>query len=229
MIRVKGIEALGKPVFRRKSLYEEYKQFTDGHHYWRDDYLLERWANSERPVVSHGQVFHGFQLLRSNFVTVKFIGQSKDAEVKRELKINKFLREQCQSDYVSTIEESFTIPHHLQEIHPQYRDISFDAIVYPPTGSDFERIVNGLYFRKNPMLPLSIEMRVKCIEDIIRGVAQLHNLGIVHADIHPGNVGLPAPSVEDIELLLKEPLVEDKVERRFGSGETVFTGLHKSS
>jgi hypothetical protein len=37
-------------------LYTEHKTFTHGGNYWRDNYLLERWARSEQPVVYLGDV-----------------------------------------------------------------------------------------------------------------------------------------------------------------------------
>ena len=56
-----------KPVIRRTplaSLFYEYKQMTDGSHFWRDNYLLERWAESKQPVVSYGQDLNGYKLLK---------------------------------------------------------------------------------------------------------------------------------------------------------------------
>ncbi|KAG5994352.1 hypothetical protein E4U43_003257, partial [Claviceps pusilla] len=154
--------------------------------------------------------------MNNGFVTVKFLGRTDDKQVQRELSINKFLREQCRSRSICTIQDSFTIPHHLAKVKAEYRDLSFDAVVYPSTGSDLHRVQTS-YVHENSILPLSIEMRVQCVRDIIRGVAELHDLGIVHADIHPGNVVLPAPMNEEIEVLLKDPVMEHKVERLDGS------------
>ncbi|KAG5930339.1 hypothetical protein E4U42_001854 [Claviceps africana] len=215
---IRGLQTSAKQTIWKDGLYKQYKIFTDGSQYWMDNYLLEKWANSERPVelrvplVAPGLT----STSASNFVTVKFVGRTENEQVECELGINKFLRDRCQSDYVCTIEDSFTISHHLAKSDRKYKDVTFDAITYPPTGSDLQRI-QTFSVRDDSKLPLSIEMRVKCVKDIIRGVAELHNLGIVHADIHPGNVALPAPPIEEIQMLLKEPLIEHQVERDDGA------------
>lgn len=47
-------------------------------------------------------------------------------------------------------------------------------------GTDLQVIHTSSAHSTSP-LPLSIERRVQCIKDIVRGVAELHSLGIVHA------------------------------------------------
>jgi hypothetical protein len=42
----------------RQPLFEQHKTFTHGGNFWRDDYLLERWARSEQPVVYLGDVYN---------------------------------------------------------------------------------------------------------------------------------------------------------------------------
>ena len=116
----------------------------------------------------------------SGFLTVKILGRTENKQVQRELLMNNFLRERCRSRYISTIEDSFTIPHHLAESEPKYRDVRFDVIAYPPAGTDLQRIQTDSV-RRNSRLPLSIKMRVKCVREIVRGVTELHSLGIVHA------------------------------------------------
>ncbi|KAK8913475.1 hypothetical protein VCV18_011481 [Metarhizium anisopliae] len=62
-----GIRVIMKPVIPKKppvSLYRQYKQITDGTQYWRDNYLLEQWAGSERPVVYYAQDLNGYRLLK---------------------------------------------------------------------------------------------------------------------------------------------------------------------
>lgn len=43
-------------------LFEQHKTFTHGGNFWRDDYLLERWATSEQPVVYLGDVYNKYEL-----------------------------------------------------------------------------------------------------------------------------------------------------------------------
>lgn len=117
----------------------------------------------------------------SELLTVKFMGRSESQQVKRELAINRFLRSRChQSPHLCIIKDSFVIKHHLAKLHPSYRKVSFDAIAYPPMGTDLQ-VIDTSSARSTSLLPLSIERRVQCIKDIVRGVAELHSLGIVHA------------------------------------------------
>ncbi|EFY96384.2 Protein kinase-like protein [Metarhizium robertsii ARSEF 23] len=230
-ITLKGIYVGNKPVIVKRYLYRQYKQLTDGTPCWRDNYILERWADSEKPVVYYGQDVNGYRLLKrlgdwcwlarntnnNELLTVKFMGRSESQQVKRELAINRFLRSRCpQSPHLCTIKDSFVIKHHLAKLHPSYRKVSFDAIAYPPTGTDLQ-VIHTSSARSTSPLPLSIERRVQCIKDIVRGVAELHSLGIVHGDIHPGNVALPPPPVADIEALLEEPHIEHWLEREDGA------------
>ncbi|OAA34154.1 kinase domain-containing protein [Metarhizium rileyi] len=214
-------------------LYRHYKDMTDGTQYWRDQYLLERWADSEQPVVYYKQELNGYKLLKrlgdwcwlarntqnSEVLTIKFLGRKENEQVKRELEINTLLQEQCQSHHVCTIKDSFALKHHLAQDDPRYRDVSFSVIAYPPTGTDFQMIQTSLA-RINSPLPLDVERRVQCIKEIVQGVTELHKLNIVHADIHPGNVALPAPPHKDIEALLKEQPVKQSVERKDGTPTT---------
>jgi hypothetical protein len=39
-------------------LYSQHETFTHGGNFWRDNYLLERWARSEQPVVYLGDVYN---------------------------------------------------------------------------------------------------------------------------------------------------------------------------
>ena len=50
--------------WRPKRLYEHYNVFTHGGLYWTDQYLLERWDRSQRPVVYREHVYGGYKLLR---------------------------------------------------------------------------------------------------------------------------------------------------------------------
>jgi serine/threonine protein kinase len=120
--------------------------------------------------------------MASDFLTLKFLGQKGDEQVKRELKLNKFLRKQCRSHFVCTIKGSFTIRHHLADRHSSYQHTSFEVIAYPPVGTDLQRIHTSS-IREDSPLPLSVERRVQCVWDIVGGVAELHRLGIVHAGI----------------------------------------------
>ncbi|KAG8410878.1 hypothetical protein J3459_016909 [Metarhizium acridum] len=223
---IKGLYIGNKPVIMKRFLYHQYKQFTDGTQCWRDNYILERWADFERPVVYYGQDLNGYRLLKrlgdwcwlarntnnDELLTIKFLGRSETRQVKRELAINQFLRSRCpQSRHVCTIKDSFVIPHHLAKVNPQYRDVSFDVIAYPPTGTDLQ-VIHTSSVRSISPLPLSLKRRVQCIKDIVRGVAELHSL-----DIHPGNVALPPPADADIEAFLEEPHVEHWLEREDGA------------
>jgi hypothetical protein len=43
-------------------LFEEHETFTHFGSFWRDNYLLGRWARSEKPVVYLGDVYNNFEL-----------------------------------------------------------------------------------------------------------------------------------------------------------------------
>jgi hypothetical protein len=43
-------------------LYTQHETFTHGGNFWRDNYLLERWAKSEQPVVYLGDVYNNYEL-----------------------------------------------------------------------------------------------------------------------------------------------------------------------
>ena len=48
----------------RPTLHSQHLTFTHGGNFWRDNYLLEKWATSEQPVVYLGQTHGGYKLLR---------------------------------------------------------------------------------------------------------------------------------------------------------------------
>jgi hypothetical protein len=50
-----------KPV-AQVPLFEEHETFTHGGNFWRDNYLLNRWARSEQPVVYLGDIYNSFEL-----------------------------------------------------------------------------------------------------------------------------------------------------------------------
>ena len=164
-------------------------------------------------------------------MTVKFLSRSN----RRELPMALFVREHSQSLYISRIHDHFQIPHHLDKV-PCYNGIKFDAIVYPTTGTDLRRLSTpGEHIEGD--VPLSLARRKRCIQDLVRGLVDLHDLGIVHGgnravyalrrhsrltlpltDIHPGNLTLPPPSSAEIEdYLIRIPPRVDEVRRKDGS------------
>jgi serine/threonine protein kinase len=56
----------------------------------------------------------------------------------------------------------------------------------------------------------------RIVRQIVRAVADLHRIRIVHADIHAGNVGLPPPSDEFLTEFLAKPPLEHNVIRKDG-------------
>ncbi|GJN87002.1 hypothetical protein PLIIFM63780_010584 [Purpureocillium lilacinum] len=56
-------------------MWENYKTFTDGSNFWRDQYLLPRWAANNMAVVYRGQTHNGYTLERSPERRVRRIQQ----------------------------------------------------------------------------------------------------------------------------------------------------------
>ncbi|POR33527.1 Protein kinase-like domain protein [Tolypocladium paradoxum] len=100
--------------------------------------------------------------------------------------------------------------------HPRFKNITFDAIVYPTTGSSLSRIFSKFEYNESPDLPLSIERRESCIRQVVCGMSELHNIGVVHGDLHPGNVALAQPSKEHIEQFLARSPLEHDIRRKNG-------------
>lgn len=190
----------------RAQLFLQYKPFTHGGHFWRDTYLLERWEHCVQPVVYRDDIYHGYRLLRRigdwcwltrdadakygfvsavlqdanylyrEFLTIKFLPRHE----KNELDMNNFIRQHCRSPFVSITKDRFRIPHHLANEDSKYEGVHFDAIVYPTTGTDLQRISTPCGHLESPELPLSLARREQCIRQIIQGVAELHRIGVVH-------------------------------------------------
>ncbi|KAM3435020.1 hypothetical protein NHJ13734_005771 [Beauveria thailandica] len=75
----------------------------------------------------------------------------------------------------------------------------------------------GEYHDHNPDIPLTLERRLRYISQIIRGVSDLHSIGVVHADLHPGNITLDPPSKDHLEKLFAKPPLEHDVRLKDGS------------
>lgn len=117
-------------------------------------------------------------------MTVKFLSRSN----RYELPMAQFVRECSQSPYVSRIHSHFQISHHLDKV-PCYAGIKFDAIVYPTTGTDLRRLSTpGEHIEGD--IPLSLARRKRCIQDLVRGLVDLHDIGVVHG----GNRAVPVTS-----------------------------------
>lgn len=92
-----------------------------------------------------------------------------------------FIRKHCHSPFVSTIKDQFSFPHRLSRFsYHTFKDITFDAIVYPTTGSSFGRISSEFENVDSPDLPLSMQQREEYIRQVICGMAELHSIGVVH-------------------------------------------------
>ncbi|OAR01064.1 hypothetical protein LLEC1_02634 [Akanthomyces lecanii] len=189
------------------SFHNSYKVFTHGGNYWQDLYLLDRWDRQLQPVVYRNEVYRGYELLRripvpsmlprhrppqsqirskqnakrdcSDFLTIKFLSRDDS----NELQMSKHIQEHCKSRFVSTTRDHFTIPHHLSQTSPRrFGNIRFQAIVYPLRGICMGRIHDpGEYHDDNPDIPLTLERRLRYIGQVIRGVSDLHSIGVVHA------------------------------------------------
>ncbi len=91
--------------------------------------------------------------------------------------------------------------------------------MYPATGTDLRRpyLDGGSWYRDDVMFARpTLAARVQCIREIVRGLSALHRLGVVHGDMHAGNVGLPLPSRPILERVLARPLLEHPIVRGDG-------------
>jgi serine/threonine protein kinase len=84
-------------------------------------------------------------------------------------------------------------------------------------GSDVARVLIGQeIYEGDPSLDDEYHRKERIARQVIRAVSDLHQIGVVHADIHAGNVGLPPPSDESLTTLLANPPREDNVVRKDG-------------
>lgn len=206
-----------------RNLWRLYEPLTHGGNFWRDQYLLAQWADCNMMVVHRGETHHGYTLLRrlgdacwltkqpvtNEYLTVKFLSRRHG----NELEMRKHLARECSSPLISELRDNFTVRHHLAAVDPAYEAIQFEAIVYPTTGTDLRRESET----GEPSSPPSLERRLRCIRQVIKAVAELHSLGVVHGDLQPGNVALAPPTREDIERVLEQPPLEFLVIRKDGS------------
>jgi serine/threonine protein kinase len=94
--------------------------------------------------------------------------------------MNRFVKEHCRSPFVSTIEGSFKIPHHLAQTDARYAGIEFDAVFYPLAGTDLRRISSPWCYPNHPDNPLPSCRLKQCIRELVLGLAALHKIGVVH-------------------------------------------------
>lgn len=241
-----------------RNLGQLYKPLTHGGNFWRDQYRLIDWDQCKRVVVHRGETHHGYSLLRrlgdtcwltkdpatgydslftfpasdnsanpaaSEYLTVKFLSRGRG----NELEMRRYLARECSSPFISKLRDHFSIRHHLAAIDATYKDVQFDAIVYQTTGTDLRReSATG----ESPSPP-GLGQRVRCIRQVVAGVAELHRLGVVHggrprdglprprranrSDLQPGNVALAPPTREDMERLLEREPLEYPVVRKDGT------------
>ncbi|XP_044721666.1 uncharacterized protein HRG_04581 [Hirsutella rhossiliensis] len=51
-------------AIRKFHLMDQYKTFTHGGNYWRDNYRLNYWDECVQPVVYRNNIYYGYKLLR---------------------------------------------------------------------------------------------------------------------------------------------------------------------
>lgn len=107
-------------------------------------------------------------------MTLKFLPRSPTGLA--ELKINEHIRQKSRSPYLSIITDHFEIPHHLASTSAEHKDIKFNVIAYPVTGTDLRRYSSEEGLGE----PLSFSQKKNCIRELVRGLADLHSLGVVH-------------------------------------------------
>jgi serine/threonine protein kinase len=109
-------------------------------------------------------------------MTVKSLSRSR----RNELSIARFVWRHSNSPYLCLIHDHFRIPHHITTGDPRYHGVEFDAIVYPTTGTDLRRLSTPGEHLEGPDLPLTPARRKQYIRDLVHGLVELHDLGIVH-------------------------------------------------
>ncbi|KAG6037431.1 hypothetical protein E4U41_005105 [Claviceps citrina] len=119
--------------------------------------------------------------------------------------------------YVASMRDNFTIGHHLSRQDPAYKDITYEVILYPTTGSCMNRAFHTDETPSSPFVPLSLEARHRYIRQLVRGMADLHRIGAVHADLHPGNVAFAESDATHMKKLLDTPCVQHDLIREDGS------------
>lgn len=97
--------------------------------------------------------------------------------------MSKYIKQHCRSPFITTICDHFTMPHRLYETCPPvFKDISFQAIVYPTTGTSIGRLRDPTEWREpSPYLPFTLQCRQRYISQVIQGMSALHGIGVVHA------------------------------------------------
>lgn len=145
------------------------------------------------------------------YLTVKFLQRSPRGEA--ELRIHKHLRQNHSPvPHVAPIVDSFELPHHMAAESAHHRNIRFQALVYPATGTDIQRLMRGGWNHDT----LTVADKIRCIQDVVRGLSALHRLGVVHGDLHAGNVALPLPPEAHLEALPTRLPEEEVIERKDG-------------
>lgn len=51
-------------AIRKFHLMDQYRTFTHGGNYWRDNYRLNYWDECVQPVVHRNNIYNGYKLLR---------------------------------------------------------------------------------------------------------------------------------------------------------------------
>lgn len=90
-----------------------------------------------------------------------------------------FVQAHSHSPSFCVIHKHFRIPHHLAQ-DPRYADVGFDVIIYPTTRTDLRRLSTPGEHLESPDAPLTPARRKGCARDLVRGLVELHGMGIVH-------------------------------------------------
>ncbi len=105
-------------------------------------------------------------------MALKLLPRTEDGE--NELRMYRYLQGKTSGHHVAPMLDEFKIPHHRWNEGDPYK-VEYSVIALPALGPDIR------YYCEWSERVMSVDEQKSCIRSTVQGVAQLHELGVVHA------------------------------------------------
>ncbi|KAJ4148500.1 hypothetical protein LMH87_002966 [Akanthomyces muscarius] len=112
---------------------------------------------------------------------------------------------------------TFVVAHRLSTVVRANKILVLDAGQIIESGTHQELLRLKENHDDNPDIPFTLKRKQKYISQVIEGHAALHDIGVVHADLHPDNFTFAPPGEAHMTRLLATPPLEHDVRLRDGS------------